>query len=156
MNGSGKAAIGRSLLAFAMLGACVLSAPIRAQADPAPGFVDAGDLDPALFPLLDALLHVRDAPGPGALRSITTDGSGVMLHFASLVVLLPAGRPDDATVLPLVASLLDRQSDVTLVPDSTVTYGLLATAAPPDAGDVLTPHSRRVHYRPHNPRRKRG
>ena len=89
----GKTAIGRSLLAFAMLGACLLSAPIRAQADPAPGFVDAGDLDPALFPLLDALLHVRDAPGPGALRSTTTDGSGVMLHFASLVLLLPAGRP---------------------------------------------------------------
>jgi hypothetical protein len=131
----GKTAIGRSLLALAMLGACVLSAPIRAQAEPAPEFVDAGDLDPALFPLLDALLHVRDAPGPGMLRSITTDESGVTLNFAGLVLLLPSGRTDDATVLPLVRSLLDRQSDAMLVPGSVTTYGSLATlpsgAVPP-------------------------
>jgi hypothetical protein len=122
-----------------MLGTFMLSAPIRAQAEPAPGFVDAGDLDPALFPLLDALLHVRDAPGPGALRSITTDGSDMMLHFASLVLLLPAGQPDAATVPPLVTSLLDRQSATPLLPDSDITYGVLATAAPRDAGSDTAP-----------------
>jgi hypothetical protein len=135
----GKTTIGRSLLAVAMLGALMLSAPIRAQADPAPGFADAGDLDPALFPLLDALLHVRDAPGPGVLRGITTDGSGVMLHFASLVLLLPSGQPNEAAVPPFVTSLIEHQSAATLVPDSDITYGLLATTAPRDAGGDAAP-----------------
>lgn len=125
-----------TLLIVAMLGSLLLSGPARAQASTDPGFVDAGDLDPALFPLLDALLHLRDAPALGPLRSITTDGGGVMLHFAGLVLLLPASRPDAATAPPLVTTLLERRSAVTLLPESGVTYGLLATAAPdtPAAG----------------------
>ncbi|MGI8857595.1 MAG: serine hydrolase [Thermomicrobiales bacterium] len=141
---------GRYLLVVAMLGSLfALAVPTRAQADPAPGFVDAGDLSPALFPFLDAVLHVRDAPGPGVLRSITTDGSGMTFHFAGFVLFLSAGQPDAATASPLVASLLERQITVPLLPDSDITYRLLATAAPQasrdgipallDAGGSLSP-----------------
>ena len=136
---SRKTTIGRSLLAVALLGTFMLVAPIRARADPAPGFVDAGDLDPALFPLLDALIHVHDAPSPGLLRSITTDDRGMMLHFASFAILLPIGRADEATVPPLVTSLLDRQSAAMIMPDSNVTYGLLVAIAPRTVATGTTP-----------------
>ncbi|MHB8646054.1 MAG: serine hydrolase [Thermomicrobiales bacterium] len=94
------------------------------------GLADAGDLDPAVFPLLDALLHLREMPDPGPLRSATTDGHGIMLHFAGLAVLLPDGQPDTASVPSLIATLLDRQVAVPLLTGSTITYGTLATAAP--------------------------
>ncbi len=129
-------ALGRFLLVVAMLGSLfALAVPTRAQADPAPGFIDAGDLDPALFPFLDAVLHVHDAPGPGALRSVTTDTSGMTLHFAGSVFFLSAGQPDAAAALPLAVSLLERQIAVPLLPDSDITYRLLATAAPQASRD---------------------
>jgi len=112
---------------------CVLpvsSLPVRAQAASVAETVDAGDLDPAIFPLLDALLHLRDVPGPGPLRSVTTDGHGLLLHFAGLVVALPEGNPDAASALPLVAPLLGRGVSMTFLPESAVTYGMLATDAP--------------------------
>src|SRR6195952_2492337 len=120
----------RCLRVVAMLGLLALAGPISARAEPTSGFVDAGELDPTLLPLLDALVHVHDAPSMGMLESITTDGSGMMLHFVSLTVLLPQGKADEATVPPLVPSLLDRQSVATLLPDSGITYGSLARAAP--------------------------
>jgi hypothetical protein len=111
----------RLLLVVALLSSCLVPLTAHAKVDSDAGFLDAGDLDPALFPLLDAVLSVRDAPKPGPLRSITTDGRSMMLHFASLVLLLPAGQPDDATAPPLVSTLLDRQTSVTLMPTTTVT-----------------------------------
>jgi hypothetical protein len=127
------------LLVVAVLSSCLvpLSAPVKADHDP--GFVDVGDLDPALFPLLDALLSVHDAPRSGPLRSITTDERGMLLHFASLVLLLPMGQPDDATAPPLVPALLDRQTAITLMPTTAVTYGVLGAAAPRTASSSATP-----------------
>lgn len=119
--------MGRTLLVAAMLVPFLLATPAHARTGPGAGFVDAGDLDPAIFPLLDALLHLHDAPAPGLLRSITTDGHGVTLQFASLVLTIPADRPDDAAVPPLVTLLLERRSAATLQPDSGITYGSLAT-----------------------------
>jgi len=109
-----------------------LIAPLSVHAEtfPAIGIADAGDLDPAVFPLLDALLHVRDVPGLGPLRSATTDGHGIMLHFAGLAVLLPEGRPDNASVPPLVAALLDRRAVEPLMSGTTITYGMLTAVAP--------------------------
>lgn len=124
------------LVALIML----LIAPPSVHADDvsAPAVADAGDLDPAIFPLLDALLHVQNAPAPGMFRSVTTDGRSIMLHFAGLVVLLPEGQPDHASALPLVATLLDRQAAVALMPGSAITYGMLATATPrTEAGSAI-------------------
>jgi len=117
----------------------VSSLPVRAENVAPTAVVDAGDLDPAIFPLLDALLHVRDVPSPGPLRSVTTDGRGLLLHFAGLVVLLPEGVPDAASAPPLVASLLDHSVSVTLASGSAVTYGMLAGAAPLDPARGAAP-----------------
>jgi hypothetical protein len=121
----------------------LLIAPSAAHADraPATAIVDAGDLDPAIFPLLDALLHVQNAPDPGVFRSVTTDGHGIMLHFAGLAVLLPEGQPDNASAPPLVATLLDRQAAVALMPGSAITYGMLATATPRTGAGIAIPAS---------------
>lgn len=114
-------------------------APMTARAATDPGFIDAGDLDPALFRLLGAVLSVHDMPKPGPLRDITTDGRGMTLHFASLVLLVPEGQPDDTTAPPLVPALLDRQTAVTLMPTTGVTYGMLATVAPRTASAGTAP-----------------
>ncbi len=120
----------RALLLVAAIVLLIAPPPIHADNVPAPRISDAGDLDPAILPLLDALLRVRDVPDLGPFRSVTTDGRGIMLHFAGLVVLLPEGRPDAASAPSLVAMLLDDQATVTLMPGSTITYGMLAATAP--------------------------
>lgn len=129
----------RAMLLVALCTLPVSSLPVRADSVPVTGTVDAGDLDPAIFPLLDALLHVRDVPAPGPLRSVTTDGRGLLLHFAGLVVLLPEGKPDAASAPPLVATLLDHQTSVTLLPGSAITYGMLAADAPHTGSGSATP-----------------
>ncbi len=128
---SGRSSSGWWLVWVAALIA-LLIAPLSVSAD-APRvseYTDVGDLDPALFPLLDALIQMHDAPSLGPLRSVTSDGRGLLLHFAGLVVLLPEGQPAAATVPPLVTTLLDRQISVTLMAGSGVTYGDLARGAP--------------------------
>ncbi len=134
----------RAMLLAATFVLLIAPHPARADGAPAAAIADAGDLDPAIFPLLDALLRVRDVPDPGPLGSVTTDGRGIMLHFAGVVVLLPEGRPDAASAPPLVATLLDHRAAVTLMAGSAITYGMLATAAPrADSGSAppafLTP-----------------
>ncbi len=121
---------GRALLLAVVFTLLLAPLPIHAGNVSAPGIADAGDLDPAVLPLLDALLRVRDVPGLGPFRSVTTDGRGILFHFAGLAVLLPEGRPDAASAPPLVALLLDDQAAVTLLPGSAITYGMLATDAP--------------------------
>lgn len=119
----------------------LLFAPLAVAAEAAPtlGMNDLGDLDPALFPLLAALLHVKDAPGVGALQSVTGDGTSLTLRFTGLVVMVPAGQPDGATVPPLVSRLLDRRSPMTLIAGSEVTYGTLTTTAPRAGSSTLAP-----------------
>ncbi len=120
----------RAMLLFALVVLPVSSQPVHAERAPAIGVVDVGDLDPAIFPLLDALLHMRDVPGIGPLRSVTTDGRDLLLHFTGLVVFLPEGRPDAASAPPLVETLLVHTASVTLVPGSAITYKMLANDAP--------------------------
>lgn len=107
--------------------ALLASCPVGVTAT---GLPDAPDLDPAFLPLVTALLHAPDLPSPGALRSVAMDGRTISLRFAGLVVVLPAGQVEAATVPSLAQTLLERQSPVTLLPGSTVTYGMLAMDAP--------------------------
>src|SRR5579883_2794746 len=124
------AARGRWAMLLAALVALLLMPCVALADPPVPTVTDLGDLDPALFPLLDALLHVQGAPAPGPLRSVTTGARGLTLQFDSLAILLPEGDPDAATALPLVASLLARPAAETLLPDTRVTFGLLDVDAP--------------------------
>jgi len=113
----------------ALLGIIMLlaSCPVGVVAT---GLPDAPDLDPAFLSLVTALLHAPDVPSPGALRSVSMDGRTVSLRFAGLVVVLPAGQVENATVPLLAQTLLERQSSVTLLQGSTITYGMLAADAP--------------------------
>ena len=120
----------RAILLITVVALFFTPLSIHAESAPASVVADAGDLDPAIFPLLDALLRVRGMPDLGPFRSVTTDGHGMMLHFASVAIFLPEGQPDATSTLPLVATLLDHQVSASLMPGSTITYGMLATTAP--------------------------
>lgn len=88
--------------------------------------VDLGDFDPALVPFVAALTHVGGVTAPGTLRAILTDSRGVTLRFTGVTVFLPKGKVEQATIAPLVQTLLDRSVTAPLIPESTATYAQLA------------------------------
>lgn len=122
-------ALWRALLTLALIAVCLVPRHVAAD-PPTPAVSEVGDLDPAVFSLIDALMQSRGAPAPGALRSVAPDGHSLVFQFAGLVVMLPDGNAEAAMVLPLGAALLDRRAAIPLVPGTSVTYGALATGAP--------------------------